>query len=346
MQTEFLPGTPKNWKDLKPHPLSALVEFGAGIDVSALAAHMRQHGYDQEEAIVLYEGQILDGRHKHIAAQEAEVVPTFRRFTGPDPLAYVAKKIYRQHLTASQKAQFAAKMVKLSTCGVSHPANLPDQKCPPGQVANYGENGRISQEKAAHAMGVSERSVRDAVKVEEKCTAEVVGAVMDGTIKGHDAAKIKDHPPHVQNGAVHAVRNGKAKTAAAAIKDIDREPGCEPDPEVDHFKKPVPEEINDVFATVPAYRSALHALAKVRQAVEKISNGKGKRFLDSQEVDRLIKQAHATLRFAMPYTECVKCRRKIDKNCKHCRGGGWLNETTFKACASDDDKKWLEARKP
>src|SRR5262245_42432947 len=51
---------PKNWRVLKAHPLAELVDFGAGIDLAALTKHIREHGYDENEPVVLHEGQILD----------------------------------------------------------------------------------------------------------------------------------------------------------------------------------------------------------------------------------------------------------------------------------------------
>ena len=62
MKTRVI-ATPTGWKHLKPHPLSELTEFGAGIDIDALAQHMREHGYDYGEPIILFDNQILDGRH-------------------------------------------------------------------------------------------------------------------------------------------------------------------------------------------------------------------------------------------------------------------------------------------
>ena len=34
---------------------------------------MRNHGYDPDEAVILHEGKILDGRHKHAAALKAGI---------------------------------------------------------------------------------------------------------------------------------------------------------------------------------------------------------------------------------------------------------------------------------
>src|SRR5262245_56975477 len=82
------------------------------------------------------------------------------------------------------------------------PANLPDQ--PP------------SQSEVAEVLNVSERSVRDAVKVRKTGTEELGQAVMDRTLSVSDAARVAAQPPEVQNAAVEAVRRGLAGTASEA----------------------------------------------------------------------------------------------------------------------------------
>jgi hypothetical protein len=200
MHTKPIPA-PKNWQDLQPHSLAELVEFGAGIDLDALAEYMRQHGYDPDEAIVLHDNMILDGRHRLRAAALAGVVPTFKQFVGKNAFAYVAKKLYRQHLDTSQRAMMAATLTRLSPlAGV--------QNCTPPTLAEAGK-----------MLNVSRRSVAHAAKVQEEGTPALNQAVMDGTIAVGDAAKVAAHPPAVQDQAVKAVRDGLAGTASQAAEE-------------------------------------------------------------------------------------------------------------------------------
>src|SRR5262245_33234519 len=110
MQTRFIPA-PRSWQALQYHELADCVDFGRGIDLDGLVAHMKANGYDQDEAIVLYRSKILDGRHRHEAAKLAGVVPTFKEFVGKDPVAYVTKKAFRQHLDETARCLIAAMMV-------------------------------------------------------------------------------------------------------------------------------------------------------------------------------------------------------------------------------------------
>jgi hypothetical protein len=202
VKTKPIP-VPKSWKGLKPHPLADLVDFGAGIDLEAVAGHMQRHGYDHDEAIVLFEGQILDGRHRQAAAIMAGETPTFREFVGQNAMAYVAKKLFRQHLDTSQRAMMAAQLLKLSPlAGV--------QNCTLDSVAD--------------TMNVSRRSVASASKVQAEGTPALNQAVKDGTITVGDAARVAAESPDVQDEAVEAVRAGQAATVSAAAS-RQREPG-------------------------------------------------------------------------------------------------------------------------
>lgn len=216
MKTELLFQLPKNWQQLQPHPLSSLVDFGVGIEVMELAAHMRQHGYDDREPIVLFEGMILDGRHKHVAAMEAGVTPSFAAFRGTDPVAYVTKKAHRQHLTSSQRATFVAKLLKLQASKhISNGTTEKPQSVGGGVSEDTPKN--LTQKDAAKVMNVGRKLVNQAVKVEEKGVPEVKEAVSDGTLSVPDAAKVVEAHPRVQRAAVAQVRKGKEKTAKAAL---------------------------------------------------------------------------------------------------------------------------------
>src|SRR5262249_15760743 len=130
MKTKLI-SVPASWQKLTYHPLSELVEFGDGIDLGALAQHMSDHGYDQDESIVLLGDKILDGRHKHGGAIKAEVTPTFKEFTGSDAeaVAYVTKKILGQHLDTSQRAMIAAKLTQLRQGGDRRSEDFKAQYC-------------------------------------------------------------------------------------------------------------------------------------------------------------------------------------------------------------------------
>jgi hypothetical protein len=123
------------------HPLADIFPLMEGDEFDALVADIKANGL--QKPIITYEGMILDGRNRYrawIAAgirrklhENSEVI----RIGGPDrpffdPAAYViSANIHRRHLTAEQKRELIAKLIKAQpkksnrqiakTAGVSHP---------------------------------------------------------------------------------------------------------------------------------------------------------------------------------------------------------------------------------
>lgn len=206
---------PKDWPKLKAHPLAAIAEFKAGIDLQGMADHMRRHGYDASEPIILFQNLILDGRHRFAAAILAGVIPTFALFCGQAASAYVHKKAFRQHLDTSQRAMIAADILKVYR---TEKVDV-EQICstPTSEV-----DDEPTQEKLAGSMNVSRRTVVDAVKVAEQGTEELQQAVRSGDIPVSAAAKVADKPAAQQKKAVKEASKPRAKRKAAATPRLTR----------------------------------------------------------------------------------------------------------------------------
>lgn len=135
--------------------------------LAELTADVRSNGL--LEAIVLYEGKILDGRNRYLACREAKVEPRFEQYRGNDALQYVvSKNLHRRHLTSSQRAVIALDVLpaleakarerqaatQLSGFG-SVPEKIPE---PTGEA----------REQAATLLGTNPRYVSDAKKIKDK----------------------------------------------------------------------------------------------------------------------------------------------------------------------------------
>lgn len=93
------------------HPLAELFPLMEGAEFGNLIADIKANGLN--EPIVLHEDMILDGRNRYRACQAAGVNPHFRPFAGGDPAEYViSANIHRRHLTAAQKRDLIAKLIK------------------------------------------------------------------------------------------------------------------------------------------------------------------------------------------------------------------------------------------
>jgi ParB-like chromosome segregation protein Spo0J len=100
--------------EIKFHPLADIFPLMEGEAFDALVADIKANGL--REPIMLYEGKILDGRNRYRACLEAGVEVEWERWMWEqtaNPVAYViSKNIHRRHLTAEQKRDLIAKLVK------------------------------------------------------------------------------------------------------------------------------------------------------------------------------------------------------------------------------------------
>jgi DNA-binding transcriptional regulator YdaS (Cro superfamily) len=123
-----------------------------------------------EMPIILFEGLILDGRHRNQACDETGAEKRFQEFEGTwdDAVGYVtAVNLARRNLSVAQRAMTAAKLANLSP-------GRPQKTVDAGTV--------ISQSKAADMFAVSRESVNAAVKIQSKGVPELVEAVEKGEV--------------------------------------------------------------------------------------------------------------------------------------------------------------------
>lgn len=153
-------------------------EMGAA-EFAALCADIKVNGL--REAIWLYQGAVIDGRHRMRACAELGVNCYTKTYTGDDPVGFVVSlNLHRRHLDSSQRAMVAARLATMKVGGdrvSEHSANLP--------------NG-VSQSRAAELLNVSTRSVTAAAKVRDEGAQELVQAVEAGRVSVSAAATVAE----------------------------------------------------------------------------------------------------------------------------------------------------------
>lgn len=88
----------------EPHPLATQFPTMNDKDFSALVDDIKAHG--QREPIVVFQGAILDGRHRAKACALLGIEPTYRTFDGDEAAAALLAKslnVHRRHLTREQR---------------------------------------------------------------------------------------------------------------------------------------------------------------------------------------------------------------------------------------------------
>ena len=156
-------------------------------------------------SIVLYDGKILDGRHRYEACLEAGVEPSFREYKGDDPVGHVLSlNLLTRDWKPGQKAMIASNLANLSHGG--------DRKS--DQDANLHFDS-VSMSDAAEQMGVSRRTVASAKKIRSKANEAITKMVEDGDISVNAGAALADLPKKKQE----AIAKGGV---AEAKKEIDK----------------------------------------------------------------------------------------------------------------------------
>lgn len=155
----------------KRHPLSAIFGDMAEPALLALADDIKEKGI--LEPVVLYDGQVLDGWHRCLAGQIAEVEIPYTEYTGDDPGGFViSKNLHRRQkpLTASQRAALVLKIHEW------RPVGRPGNSVP---VRNYS-----ARELAAEAE-VSESTIEHAKRAQRAGLGEQVA---NGSVSAKAAA--------------------------------------------------------------------------------------------------------------------------------------------------------------
>jgi ParB-like chromosome segregation protein Spo0J len=99
--------------DLKFHALAGIFPLMEGAEFDALVADIKANGLHYP--IILYDGQILDGRNRYRACLAAGFEPAVRNGDNwiGDPASFViSRNIRRRHLTAEQKRGLITKLLK------------------------------------------------------------------------------------------------------------------------------------------------------------------------------------------------------------------------------------------
>ena len=155
-------------------------------EYAALVADMRANGYDPTAPIVLYEGQILDGRNRWKAARELGIEPPYVDYDGDDPLGYVVRRnLNRRHLNETQRGTVAAKLANIT-------------KSDAGRIGGKHKNeatanlqlldNKITQTQAADMLNVSPRTVTT-IRAVERAAPDLFEPMAQGKMTANEAMK-------------------------------------------------------------------------------------------------------------------------------------------------------------
>lgn len=197
------------------HPFCKLIPEMTAQEYADFRDDIKAHGLNRP--IMIWQNRwIVDGRHRDRACTETGVIKRYVSFPGTterELLDYIiSENVKRRHLTESQRAIIAAEIANLKNTdfrGNQYVLTANLQEAP------------VTQADSAKALGVSERSVANAVKVKTHGAPELVEAVRSGKVAVSTAATIAAEPVEVQR---EIVARGKKEILATAkqIKETDK----------------------------------------------------------------------------------------------------------------------------
>jgi ParB-like chromosome segregation protein Spo0J len=197
-----------DYRNLTTHPM--VQDLFPPAELEALAADIKLNGL--KEPICLFEDKILDGNNRYKAFLKAKIEYTlkdehFYQFDPKnqgDPLTFViSANLHRRHLTESQRAIVAAKIVTMKLGDNQH------------------KSSKVSNADAAKMLGVGEATVKMAKDVAAKAAPEINAMVQKGELRLGAAKQLLDKPKDQQLAELNRINAEReaAKKVAKAAKD-------------------------------------------------------------------------------------------------------------------------------
>lgn len=157
----------QNLNDLPVHPAAELFPMMSEPEFELMKEDIRVNG--QNDDVLIWDGQLLDGRNRLRACTELGIEPGFMTLPKAiDPVAWVlSHNLHRRHLDTAQRAMVADKLATLR--------NGENKKQASGIPL-----AQTSQVEAAEKLHVSVDSVKKARKVRARASKKVIAAVERG----------------------------------------------------------------------------------------------------------------------------------------------------------------------
>lgn len=199
-----------NFHELEVHPACLILPEMDADDYEKLKEDIS--GFGLRHPIILYQGKILDGRHRYRACLELGIEPWFEDWQGGSSVVefVLGENLYRRHLSQSQKAMVGANAIdyhraeakkrQLESAAIGGSVTINqrlteatksetnNKDSVPGTLSNdrkvieFPINNGKSSEKLAEQIGVSSKLVEQAVRIKEQGTPQDVQEVISGKV--------------------------------------------------------------------------------------------------------------------------------------------------------------------
>ena len=281
---------------MKEHPAASIFPMMDGQEYEQFKADIAANG--QRRPIVVWKAMLIDGRNRLRACIELGITPeTMELPDGADPVQWIiSENIHRRHLSASQRATFAAEIETIGRGGDRKSSNSQEK-----QHENQRRNIAPLIGDTAKAASVSTRLVNDARTVLKDGAQEVVDAVKAGKVSVSKAANV-----------VRKEKDKEKQKAAIAKPKQKPEVKAEPKQDADGPK-----------AVAPLIIAEAAKLDKILRELERLADLPGGLWLDMATIRERTSLLKHGIRGAAYWVDCPGCN---GTGCRTCKERGWLSK--------------------
>lgn len=208
---------------LQFHPVANIFPMMQPDEYQALVEDIRANGL--LEPIWTHEGQVIDGRNRWKACQEAGIAPTFREWSGQGSLVafVVALNLKRRHLNSGQRAVIALRADELARAEAKARQGARNDI---SQRFDESQSGR-SDEQTAGLWSTNRQYISDARYI-ERHAPELLDEIVSDTVSISDAKRIAKEPSGQRERVLDLV--GEGQKVNAALRKVSHEQKRVPPP--------------------------------------------------------------------------------------------------------------------
>jgi DNA modification methylase len=203
---------------MKAHPSANAFRMFGDSELKALAADIKENG--QEQPIVTWRDEIVDGRNRYAACQLAGVEPWIeeRAFKDDAEVAWyvLSMNVHRRHLGETGRSMAVAYFLPTFEEAAKKRQGWRGAEADEDLVVNLPQ-GHKSRDDAAAIANVSPSSVQFAKKVRNHGEPEIVEATCQEHIAVSAAAKLVNEPRETQLKVLELIKSGEAKNPKGAL---------------------------------------------------------------------------------------------------------------------------------
>lgn len=208
--------------EITAHEAADLFPMLGEEELGKLAADIEINGL--RNPIVLYRGEILDGRNRLKACELVDVEPRFEEYEGADPVAFViSTNLHRRHLSPAQLVA-----ISLEALPMFEAEALERRKATEGRPSKLGailpqeskgERQPRARDKVADTFGVSPRYVSDGKRIKAKAP-ELIELMKADAINVPQAKELVKLDADRRAEIVGRIERGEAECVSTEVRRI------------------------------------------------------------------------------------------------------------------------------